>query len=131
VLKLKKSHYDQIVSQAKQDLPNETCGLIAGKNNETQLLIPIPNAKPSPVMYQMDGKALLKAFKLIDEQKLELLAIYHSHTASPAYPSQTDIELALYPEAYYLIVSLQKEPEMRNFKIVDKKITEEKCAIID
>ncbi len=129
-LKLKKSHYDQIVSQAKQDLPNETCGLIAGKNNEAQVLIPIPNAKPSPVMYQMDGKALLKAFKQIDEQKLELLAIYHSHVASPAYPSQTDVELALYPEACYLIVSLQKEPEIRNFKIADRKITEENFEIV-
>ena len=92
--------------------PAEACGLIAGKDGVAVRSYRIPNADPSIYRYNMEPKAQLRAMDEIDSAGWDLLAIYHSHTHTPAYPSPTDISLAFYPDSLYLIVSLQ-QPESR------------------
>jgi len=89
------------------------------------------NAERSPVLYRIDPREQLRVFNEMDETGLELVAIYHSHTRSPAYPSNTDVSLAYYPEAAYLIVSLADadKPELRAFRIVDGKVSETELEI--
>jgi proteasome lid subunit RPN8/RPN11 len=89
------------------------------------------NADASPVTYRLDGKEQLRVFDEIDEQGWDLWAIYHSHTHSEAYPSETDIRLAFYPEARYVLLSLadREEPVARSFWIADGEVTEEELSI--
>jgi proteasome lid subunit RPN8/RPN11 len=116
----------RIVEQARAEHPNEACGLLAGGNGEATRLFRMTNAERSPVIYRMEPSEQLRVFNEIDEAGLQLVAIYHSHTRSPAYPSSTDVTLAYYPEAVYLIVSLAniEEPDLRGFRIEDGKVTE-------
>lgn len=125
-LRLPRRFADAIVEQARREHPNEACGLLAGRDGEATEHLPMANAERSPVLYRMDPGEQLRAFNRIDEAGLELVAIYHSHTRSPAYPSATDVSLAYYPEAVYLIVSLadQDSPDLRGFEIRDDRVTE-------
>ncbi len=115
-----------LVAHARSDFPYEVCGLLAGSGGAVARHYPIRNAERSMTYYSMDGKALLAAMRDMDDADLELLAIYHSHTHTEAFPSPTDVELAFYPEAVYLIVSLQEPgaPVIRGFDIVDGRVTE-------
>ena len=115
-----------IIRQALHEHPNEACGLIAGADSTASRLFPMTNAERSPVIYRMDPAEQLRVFNEIDSAGLDLVAIYHSHTRSPAYPSSTDVNLAYYPEAVYLIVSLRDvdNPDLRSFRITDGKVTE-------
>lgn len=125
-LQLPKHFADAIVAQARAEYPNEACGLLAGRDQEASQIYQMTNAERSPVIYRMDPKEQLKVFNDMEDAGLELVAIYHSHTRSAAYPSATDVSLAYYPEATYLIVSLADEnaPDLRGWKIVDGKISE-------
>ena len=116
----------QIIEQAKNEHPNEACGLLAGTNGAATRLFRMTNAERSPVIYRMEPAEQLRVFNEIDEAGLDLIGIYHSHTRSPAYPSSTDVSLAYYPEAVYLIVSLAEmdRPDLRGFRIQDGKVTE-------
>jgi proteasome lid subunit RPN8/RPN11 len=89
------------------------------------------NADASPVTYRLDGREQLRVFDEIDEQGWELWAIYHSHTHSEAYPSETDVRLAFYPEARYILVSLtdREQPVMRSFSIVEGEVTEQELIV--
>ena len=89
------------------------------------------NADASPVTYRLDGKEQLQVFDELDDQGWDLWAIYHSHTHSEAYPSETDIRLAFYPEARYILLSLadREEPVIRSFWITDGEVTEEELTI--
>jgi proteasome lid subunit RPN8/RPN11 len=128
--RLPRDFADAIVRQALHEHPNEACGLLAGTFNdgrgEATRVFPMTNAERSPVIYRMEPAEQLKAFNEIDRDGLELVGIYHSHTRSPAYPSSTDVNLAYYPDALYLIVSLRDmdNPELRGFAIDDGKVTE-------
>ncbi len=119
-----------IIRQALSEHPNEACGLMGGTNvngtGEATRLFPMTNAERSPVIYRMEPAEQLRVFNEIERDGLDLVAIYHSHTRSPAYPSSTDVNLAYYPEAVYLIVSLRdmENPELRGFRIADGKVTE-------
>jgi proteasome lid subunit RPN8/RPN11 len=130
VFKLPQDFADAIVRQALDEHPNEACGLLAGHSRngtaEATRVFPMTNAERSPVIYRMEPAQQLKVFNEIDREGLELVAIYHSHTRSPAYPSSTDVNLAYYPEAVYLIVSLRDmdAPDLRGFRIADGKVTE-------
>jgi proteasome lid subunit RPN8/RPN11 len=109
-----------IVAHARQDAPREACGLIAGQAGRAARLYPVANVDPSPFRYLMDPHALFEALREIEDHGWDLLAIYHSHTHSAAYPSSTDRRLALYPQSYHLIVSLQgAEPDLRAYHIAD------------
>jgi [CysO sulfur-carrier protein]-S-L-cysteine hydrolase len=125
-LKLSRTFADAIIEQARSEHPNEACGLLGGTNGEATRLFQMANAERSPVIYRMEPAEQLRVFNEIDEEGLDLVGIYHSHTRSPAYPSSTDVSLAYYPEAVYLIVSLadMEKPDLRGFRIQDGKVTE-------
>lgn len=124
-LDLDRDVFDALVQHARSDYPYEVCGLLAGKGGRITKHYAIPNAARSMTFYKMDAKALLHAMNDMDDHEWDLAAIYHSHTHTEAFPSATDIELAFYPDAAYLIVSLQDdEPVIRGFNIVDGAVSE-------
>jgi proteasome lid subunit RPN8/RPN11 len=117
--------YEQLLEHAREDAPNECCGLIGGEDGVAQTVYRARNAEASPLRYNLDPQDQFRIMTAMEENGEELSAIYHSHTASPAYPSQTDINLAAYPDAIYLIVSLAAgEKDLRGFRIEDGEVTE-------
>lgn len=131
MLILKKGLFEQIVKECIKELPNEACGILAGKEARIQKVYEMTNVDKSPSTYFMDAKEQFKVMKEIRNLGLEMLGIYHSHVASPARPSAHDVELAFYPEASYVIVSLEDKnnPCIRSFKIKEGTITEEEIKI--
>jgi proteasome lid subunit RPN8/RPN11 len=125
---LSRDVYDGMVAHARSDAPYEVCGMVAGEGRFDRRY-EIPNVERSMTFYKMDGKAHLKAITEIEDNEWSF-GIYHSHTHTEAFPSVTDVELAVYPEAVYLIVSLQ-DPEavVRAFDIRDGRITERVLTI--
>ena len=121
---------DSLITHALEEVPNECCGILAGTTARVIQHYRMTNVERSPYRYSMDGKEMLTVLKELDQNGWDLLAIYHSHTHSPAYPSDTDVRLATWPEAHYLLVSLERldHPVLRDFRIVDGKITEEAIA---
>lgn len=132
-LRIVQAHLDELIAHAREDLPNECCGVVAGKNGEATRVIRAVNAADSPLRYELDPRNLLQIFTELDNEELDLLAIYHSHTRSKAYPSQTDINLALYPDSLYVIVSLEdpESPDVRAFEIVERKVAEVPFELTD
>jgi proteasome lid subunit RPN8/RPN11 len=122
---------DQVIEHSKREVPNEACGILAGRNKRVERVFEMTNVEKSPVSFFMDGKEQLKVMKEIRNLGLEMAGIYHSHPSSPAYPSVHDVELAFYAEISYVIVSLLEDtnPLIRAFKIIDGKITEEELKI--
>lgn len=131
MLILGKSFFDRVVSQCLREFPDEACGILAGNAGKVVQVFEAVNADKSPSSYLMDPKEQLKIIKEIRNSGLEMTGIYHSHVASEAYPSSRDLELAFYPEASYVIVSLidKSNPRIRSFKIADGRITEEEVKI--
>ena len=121
----------EIVEQGLREFPNECCGVIAAADGVLVKVFPMTNADASPVTYRLDGKEQLRVFDEIEEQGWELWAIYHSHTHSEAYPSETDVKLAFYPDARYIVVSLtdREDPVIRSFFIIDGEVTEEELVV--
>ncbi|MDP2727752.1 MAG: M67 family metallopeptidase [Dehalococcoidia bacterium] len=121
---------DEMIAHVRSEVPNEGCGLLAGVEGRVLKLYRTTNAEHSPVLYAIDSKELLKCLREIDAKEWELLAIYHSHTHSEAYPSATDVKLAYYPDSIYLIISLRdpQHPVIRGFRIVEGVITEEQIV---
>lgn len=125
---LSQKQREEIIQHARDSAPYEACGILAGRNNKVEKIYKMANTADNPQMcYFMDPKEQFKVMKEIRNSGIEMLAIYHSHTGSEAYPSARDIELAFYPEAVYVIVSLQdiNSPKLRAFKIREGKIQEE------
>jgi [CysO sulfur-carrier protein]-S-L-cysteine hydrolase len=117
--------YEELLAHAREEAPNECCGLIGGKDGVATTAYRAHNAESSPLRYNLDPQDQFRIMTEMEERGEELSAIYHSHTASPAYPSQTDINLAAYPDALYLIVSLAEgEKDLRGFEIKDGEVTE-------
>ena len=99
----------QLIAYARRDAPNETCGIIGGKNNRALKIYPLKNTHATPhVNFYADPLELLAAFRDIEANGWEHFAIYHSHLATAAYPSETDIAHAYYPDAIYLLISLSE-----------------------
>jgi [CysO sulfur-carrier protein]-S-L-cysteine hydrolase len=116
---------DEIVAHARADAPNECCGMVASRDGEAVEVYRAGNAAASPLRYEIDGAEQYRIQMAIEDAGHELGAIYHSHTRSAPYPSQTDINLAFYPEALYVIVGLAgDEPEVRAYEIRDGHVTE-------
>ena len=109
----------ELVDHAIADLPNECCGMISGEDGLATGVFRAANSEGSPFMYVMDPREQLRIMEDIDEAGQDLLAIYHSHTRSAAYPSRTDVELAFFPDTLYLIVSIadRDAPEIRAFRL--------------
>jgi proteasome lid subunit RPN8/RPN11 len=118
--------YDEMLDHARAEAPNECCGILGGKDGAATTLYRATNAEHSPLRYTLDPNDLFRiTFREIPANDEEMLAIYHSHTGSPAYPSQTDINLATYPDAVYLILSLAEDgAPLRGFRITDGEVTE-------
>ena len=124
-MRIPKGIYDELLAHAREDAPNECCGLIGGENGVATTVYRARNSEASPLRYNLDPQDQFRIMTEIEEKGEELSAIYHSHTASPAYPSQTDINLASYPDTLYLIVSLAAgEKDLRAFRIEDGEVTE-------
>ncbi len=117
----------EIVEQGLREFPNECCGLIASEDGVPVKVFAMANADASPVTYRLDGEEQLRVFDEMDERGWELWAIYHSHTHSDAYPSETDVRLAMYPESRYILLSLadRTNPVFRSFWIRDGEVAEE------
>jgi len=131
MLTLPKQLIDDMIAHAREETPNECCGIIAGKDGLAVKLFRARNADASPYHYNVDPQDLFRIFQECNEKGWEFLAIYHSHTASEAYPSQTDVRLAFWPEAYYVVVSLQDPANvmMRAFRILDGAVSEEELRV--
>ena len=131
MLTLARSYADEMIAHAREDTPNECCGIIAGNHAGATKLYRALNAEASPYRYNVDPKDLLRIYRDIEANGWDVLVIYHSHTHTEAYPSATDIHLAAWPEAYYLIVSLEDEanPVLRAFRILDGTVTEEELEV--
>jgi proteasome lid subunit RPN8/RPN11/molybdopterin converting factor small subunit len=116
---------DGMVEHARREYPNECCGMLAGQNGGATVRHPMTNVEASPVVYRMDPREQLEFYNRLDRDGLEEIAAYHSHTHSPAYPSQTDVRLA-HGYMTYVIVSLQDQtsPSVRAFKIDEGKVRE-------
>jgi proteasome lid subunit RPN8/RPN11 len=125
---------DAIVAHARLDHPDEACGVVAGPagSDRPQRFIPMVNAARSPTFYEFDSMDLLKLYREMDSLDEEPVVIYHSHTATQAYPSRTDISYASEPNAHYVLVSTADEVdvEFRSFRIVDGEVTEEPVEIV-
>jgi len=118
-VRLPRALAEELVAHARADLPNECCGMIAGNDGVATRVHRAANTESSPFMYVMEPREQLRIMDEIDASGDDLLAIYHSHTRSAAYPSRTDVELAFFPDTLYLIVSLadRETPEIRAFRI--------------
>ena len=132
MLKLDRSYVDEIIAHAREDAPNECCGIIAGTDGRAAKLYRAVNSEASPYRYNVDPKDLLRIYRDLDDRGWDVLAIYHSHTHTEAYPSPTDQKLAAWPDAIYVIVSLEDEekPVVRAFQIKDEKVSEEELRVV-
>lgn len=131
-LRLDRATWDALVDHARSDVPFEVCGLLGIEPDGTIHLHRIANDERSMTYYVMNPKQMLRAMRTIEDNEQELV-IYHSHTHTRAWPSATDIRLAHYPEATYLIITLQDRdhPDMRAFRIVDGEVTERSVEVED
>jgi proteasome lid subunit RPN8/RPN11 len=138
VLEISRDLVDQIVRHARADHPDEACGVIAGPagSGKPDRFIAMINAARSPTFYEFDSADLFTLYKEMDERDEEPVVIYHSHTATEAYPSRTDISLAAEPGAHYVLVSTRQTGqnegpyEFRSYRIVDGVVTEETVKVI-
>lgn len=134
VLRIGRDHYDAIVAHARRDHPDEACGVVAGPagSDRPERFVPMLNAARSPTFYEFDSADLLRLYREMDGNDEEPVVIYHSHTATEAYPSRTDISYASEPGAHYVLVSTREREavEFRSFKIIDGDVTEEPVEVV-
>lgn len=123
--------FDEMVEHGLREFPNEACGLLAGRDGQPVRFYAMRNLDASPVSYRLDPKEQLLVFDEMDDEGWDLLGIFHTHTHSEAYPSETDLRLAFYPEALYLVMSLsdRERPELRAFRIVEDEVAEQELKI--
>ncbi|MBO0823719.1 MAG: M67 family metallopeptidase [Actinobacteria bacterium] len=123
----------KIVAHALADHPDEACGVIAGPagSDLPERFIPMLNAERSPTFYRFDSLEQLRVWREMDDRDEEPVVIYHSHTATEAYPSRTDISYASEPDAHYVLVATRDsdQPEFRSFRIVDGEVSEEEVVV--
>jgi [CysO sulfur-carrier protein]-S-L-cysteine hydrolase len=122
---------DEMVAHAREEAPNECCGLVASSNGDAQRIYRAANAERSPVKYVVDPRDQIRIQNDIDDHGWELGAIYHSHTRTEPFPSQTDINLARnWPDPLYVIVGVAGDaPHVRAFRIVDGQVTETELEV--
>ena len=121
---------DEIIAHAREGLPNEACGILAGREGRVEQFFPAQSDESSPFYYRIEARDQIRVMNAIDDAGLDLVGIYHSHTRSPAYPSRTDAEQAFWPDAVYVIISLADEAaDVRGYRIQDMAITEEALRV--
>ena len=130
-MKISRPLYDEMVSHALAEAPNECCGMVASVDGEAVRVFAAVNAAASPLRYEIDGAEQYRIQSQIEDQGWDLGAIYHSHTRSAPYPSQTDINLAFYPDSVYLIIGVVgPQPEVRAFRIVERTVEEVALSVV-
>jgi proteasome lid subunit RPN8/RPN11 len=135
VLSIGREIVDAIVAHARRDHPDEACGIVAGPigSDTPARHVPMENAERSTTFYRFDSMEQLRVWREMDDRDEEPVVVYHSHTATEAYPSRTDASLANEPNAHYVLVSTREpeDTEIRSFRIVDGAVTEEPVRIVD
>ena len=143
MLRIDRATYDAIVAHAREDHPDEACGVVAGPEgtDRPERVVPMLNAARSPTFYEFDTADLLKLYRDLDDRDEWAVVVYHSHTATEAYPSRTDVAYASEPNAHYVLVSTREhgartglegdEVEFRSYRIVDGGITEEDVEVVE
>jgi proteasome lid subunit RPN8/RPN11 len=135
VLQIRRELVDEIVAHARRDHPDEACGVIAGPegSDSPERFIPMLNAARSPTFYEFESGDLFRLYRDMDAKDEVPVVVYHSHTATDAYPSRTDVSYASEPEAHYVLVSTQDPDthQFRSYRIVDGVITEEPVKVLD
>ena len=121
-----------MVAHALEDDSVECCGILAGTDGAFRKLYRMTNVENSPYRFSWDSGELIKVWNEMEDNGWEHRAVYHSHTHSEAYPSATDVRLAAWPEAYYIVISLLDKgaPAARAFRIVDGTISEEELQVV-
>lgn len=119
-----------MIAYCKEGYPNEACGILAGKDNTVSKIYKMTNTENSPVSYFMDSKEQFNVMKDMRQNSLSMIAIFHSHPSSAAYPSAKDVSLAFYDDCAYIIVSLVgSEPELKTFSIINGEVKETEAVI--
>ncbi len=135
MLTIPRELYDQIVAHARADHPDEACGVLAGPagSDRPARFIAMTNAERSPTFYRFDSAEQFRVWQEMDDNDEEPVVIYHSHTATQAYPSRTDITYASEPNAHYVLVSTrdQQQTEFRSFRILDGEVSEEPVTVVE
>lgn len=138
MLRIRAEIVEQIVAHARADHPDEACGIVAGAvgSDVPTRFVPMVNAARSPTFYEFSSADLLALYRDLDERDEEPVVVYHSHTATEAYPSRTDVAYANEPGAHYLIVSTRETGrlpgpyELRSYRIVDGEVAEEQVQVL-
>jgi [CysO sulfur-carrier protein]-S-L-cysteine hydrolase len=135
LLEIRADLVDAMVAHARADHPDEACGVLAGPegSDRPERYVPMVNAERSPTFYRFDSGEQLKVWRAMDDNDEVPVVIYHSHTATEAYPSRTDISYASEPDAHYVLVST-RDPELhelRSYRILDGVVTEEPVTIVE
>ena len=135
VLTIDAAILDAIVAHARRDHPDEACGIVAGAagTDEPARHIPMENAARSMTFYEFDSGEYLRVWRDMEDRDEEVVVIYHSHTATEAYPSRTDVSFAGWPQAHYLLVSSRDadRAEIRSFRILDGVVSEEPVRVVN
>ena len=132
-LEITREFIDEMIAHARQDDPNECCGVLLGKDGHVVALRRVTNAEASPFRYNMDPREFYTVYKESEEQGWDMWGFYHSHTRTQAFPSQTDRNLAAWRDSYYLIVSLENKdaPVVRAFTITDDDVEEHELRVTE
>ena len=135
MLTISRDLYDKIVAHARKDHPDEACGVLAGPagSDRPERFIPMENAERSPTFYRFDSTEQFKVWREMHDRDEEPVVIYHSHTATEAYPSRTDISYASEPNAHYVLVSTRdpETTEFRSYRILDGQVEEEPVSVTE
>ncbi|MFQ6272393.1 Mov34/MPN/PAD-1 family protein [Kutzneria viridogrisea] len=135
VLVIRRDLVEAMVAHARRDHPDEACGVIAGPaaTGRPERFVPMLNAARSPTFYEFESGDLLRLYREMDANDEVPVVVYHSHTATEAYPSRTDVSYAGEPEAHYVLVSTRdpEEHELRSYRIVDGEVTEEPVQVVE
>jgi proteasome lid subunit RPN8/RPN11 len=130
-MRISQALLDELITHARGEAPNECVGVITGRDGVARRVITATNAAHSPLRYELDPRELLRIHEAVDEAGDDLAAIYHSHTRSDPVPSQTDINLAFYPDALYVIVGLKAgDADVRAWRIVDGEVSEAALEVV-
>jgi len=135
VLTIRRDLVEAMMAHARADHPDEACGIIAGPegSDRPERFVAMANAERSPTFYRFDSGEQLRVWRQLDADAEVPVVIYHSHTATEAYPSRTDVSFAAEPDAHYVLVSTREPevPELRSYRIVDGEVTEEPVEVVD
>ena len=129
---IEQRYIDEMIAHAREDAPNECCGILGGKDGRVLQLYRAVNAEQSPYRYSVDSRDLFRIHRECEARGWEFVGLYHSHTFSEAFPSATDVRLAFWPEAVYFLVSLRdsEKPDVRAYRIADGRVKAEPLEIV-